>query len=53
MLYLMFFIQIRTTILQNIPEEIGKLTGEVKSFTITLGGGGALCVDFIKTLFSE
>ena len=26
MLYLMFFIQIRTSILQNIPEEIGKFS---------------------------
>jgi len=43
-----------TVEVKNISKgKIGTLTGEVRSFTITLGGGGALCVNFVNTLFSE
>jgi len=47
-------VTVDTVEVKNISKgKIGKLTGTVVSFTITPNGGGELCVNVIKTLFSE
>ena len=42
-----------TVEVKKISGKIGKLTGTVVSFTITPNGGGELCVNIMKILFSE
>ena len=43
-----------TVEVKNISKgKIGTLTGEVRSFLLSVDAGGDICVTFIKTLFSE